>query len=185
MPEESQNPYDVSAESAELEALQGEIAQARESIEGDAAKAIAEQITPELEELFFDDKEAFMKEIFGLQNRFLESNFAPKIERANALTQDIGMKQQMGVIDAARQEFVAAHPEVDFNALMQFYSTLDPQTQAGLASGGSPRDFFENLLALQKGGNKGDEPPLPTQLKGVEANASQSAVSGDLPMDRF
>lgn len=185
MPEEAQaqNPFDTTAESAELEALQNELNQAQQSIESDAAKALSKQITPELEELFFEDREAFIKALFQLQNDYLAQNIKPKIERAQALGADIATKQQMGNIDKAREVFMQKHPEVDFNALMQFYTTLDANTQAQLGAETDPLAFFENLLALYKGG--ADSPNPPTQLQGVEANTSQNNVDGDLPMNRF
>lgn len=181
------NPYDTTAESAELEALQNELAQAQESLEGNAAKEIATLITPEMEDLFFEDREAFLKALFGLQNDYLAKNINPKIERINSLSKDITTKQEFGAIDKAREEFLNAHPEVDFAELMQFYSTLSEDVQMQLASG-TPLEFFENLLALKEKGNaeeNADKDNLPTQLKGVEANASRNAIDSDLPMNRF
>jgi len=78
------------------------------------------------------------------------------------------------------------HPEVDFNALMQFYTTLDAQTQGQLAQEKDPLIFFENLLALYKGGRQTQQSqPLPTQLNGVETNSSAGSNEGEMPMNRF
>ena len=56
---EPQNPFDTSAEQGELDAINAELEQARASIESDFAKFAAANTTPEMEEQFFEDKEAF------------------------------------------------------------------------------------------------------------------------------
>ena len=76
--EPSVNPYDTSGEVSELQALQEELNQSEESIEGNAASAIAKQLTEADDELYFEDKEAFVKRIFTLQNAWIKENIAPK-----------------------------------------------------------------------------------------------------------
>lgn len=186
---QSTSPYDTSAESKELEALKNELSQAEQSLEGNAAKAIASQITPEIEDLFFEDREAFLKALFKMQNDYLEAEIKPKVERAKALEADISQKQSFADIDSARAQFLEAHPEVDFNALMEFYTSLDASAQERLGSL-EPLAFFETLLELFNAqnvqGEAKDEQAMPTQLQGVEGNSVQSGVNdGDLPMNRF
>lgn len=191
-PQEPPNPYDYSAELDELEALSNELNQAQASIEGDVAKALSAQITPEMEEMFFEDREAFLLEIFKLQNQFLEQNINPKIERANALQGDITKKQAMQGIEQAQQRFSQAHPDVDINALMEFFISLPESEQARL-SALNPDEFFNELYALYSA--KDNVPPeaeeqssepeqLPTQLNGV-GNNSELSESADLPMERI
>lgn len=168
----------------QFDAIMNELDQAQASLEGDVAKALAQQTDADLEELFFEDKEAFYKEVFKMQNEYLEANINPKIAQAKELQGKMQQEQDFQAIDRAKEQFAQAHPDVDIEALMQFYTTLDEQTQAELGSL-PPLEFFEALLQLFQGqeqGQAGGE-HLPTQIQGVEGNASLGDES--LPMDRF
>jgi hypothetical protein len=177
----AQNPFDTSAEQGELDALTAELEQARASIEGDFAKFAAANTTPELEEQFFEDKEAFYKAILEMQNAYLAENITPKAQRAAALQGDIAQKQQFGAIDAAVKGFQQAHPEVDVNQLMEwFLANVPPQVQQEIQAL-PPEQMFEeiyNLFTMQgQGGEQGQEgggeENLPQQIQGVPSNAEQ------------
>lgn len=180
-----QDPYSYDAEEKELEAISKELEQAQASIEGDVAKDIATKITPELEELFFDDKEAFLLEIFKLQNTYLEENINPKVARAKELEGSIGQKQAMQGISIAQEKFAQAHPEVDINEMMEFFLSLPPQEQQRLGQL-QPDAFFEELYKLfTKTNGESESTHLPTQLQGVGNNSEMSESSRDLPMERI
>jgi len=59
---------------------------------------MAPLITPELEELFFEDRKAFLKTLFQMQNDYLEKHIKPKLARVETLNQEIATKQDMGNI---------------------------------------------------------------------------------------
>lgn len=177
----AQNPFDTSAEQGELDALTAELEQARASIEGDFAKFAAANTTPELEEQFFEDKEAFYKAILEMQNAYLAENITPKAQRAATLQGDIAQKQQFGAIDAAVKGFQQAHPDVDVNQLMEwFLANVPPQVQQEIQAL-PPEQMFEeiyNLFTMQgQGGEQGQEgggeENLPQQIQGVPSNAEQ------------
>lgn len=181
----SQDPYAYDAEEAELEAISKELEQAQASIEGDVAKDIAGKITPELEELFFEDKEAFVLEIFKLQNQYLEQNINPKVARAKELEGAIGQKQTMQGIQIAQQAFTQKHPEVDVNAMMEFFLSL-PQEEQHRLSTLAPDVFFEELYKLfASNKEEKQEQKFPTQLQGVGNNSELSESGSDLPMERL
>lgn len=177
---EPQNPFDTSAEQGELDAINAELEQARASIESDFAKFAAANTTPEMEEQFFEDKEAFYATILQMQNEYLAQNITPKAERAAALQSDITQKQQFGAIDAAVKVFQQNHPDVDLNQLMQWFSqAVPPQIQQEIQAL-PPEQMFEEILKLfemQQGQGQGQggegEENLPQQIQGVPSNAEQ------------
>ena len=171
-------------EEQELEALENEVSQAQSSLESDCAKAIAQKITPELEELFFEDKEAFLKQIFIFQNEFLEQNIAPKLQKAKDLEGKIAQKRDFETIESAKAQFLQNNPECDFEELMKFYTTLSEQEQASLGTL-PPLEFFTKLYEIFKQKQEAPkEQDIPKQLDGVEGS---TLVGGGetLPMERF
>lgn len=182
----SSDPFAYDEEEKELEAISQELQQAQASIEGDVAKDIANKITPELEELFFEDKEAFLLEIFKLQNTYLEEHINPKVTRAKELEGSIGHKQAMQGISIAQQKFAQNHPEADINAMMEFFLTLPEQEQDRMGRL-DPNVFFEELYKLFENAKSQVKPQhqLPTQLQGVGNNSAMSESASDLPMERI
>lgn len=192
--EQPQNPFDTSAEESELNALQAELEQAQASIESDFAKQMADNTTPEMEELFFEDKEAFYKQILEAQNAYLAENITPKIERRDALSSDISQKKQFGSIDAALNAFKEKYPDADADALMAFFQNeIPPQVQQELQAL-PPERFFEEVYALYQavknggGGNVEGEnaEQLPRQINGVPNSSNEVRQgSADLPFTRI
>lgn len=201
--EQAANPYDTSGEVAELEALKAELSQSEESIEGNAAQAIAKQLTEADDELYFEDKEAFVKRIFTLQNAWIKENITPKEARAQELIGSIESKNQMGQVEAGAQAFLANHPELTpdiIPVIMQFVAEeLPPRMAKELHSISDPLEFFETAYAIYSqatGHAQGGEatPPqnpqgqeseeLPAQLQGVNREADFSNSRQPLPMER-
>ncbi|MGX2972875.1 hypothetical protein [Helicobacter sp. T3_23-1059] len=193
--QDAPNPYDTSGEVAELQALQDELSQSEEAIEGECAKTIASQLNEADDELYFEDKEGFIKRVFALQNAWLKENIGSKQERAQELTNSINSKNEQASIDAAAQEFQSAHPEADIAMLMDFLNNeVPPRIANELQAEADPRAFFEKLyeLFLQTNGQnpqttqEPQEPEeLPAQLQGVSKQADMRGSNEPMPMDRY
>lgn len=154
----------------ERQALANELAQAEASLEADFVKWCAESLTPSDEEKFFDDKEAFIKDILDKQNKFLKDRFEGKVNRLKELDSNIAQEQLMQGMRQAQQEFLKAHPEADINVLIEFYNQdLPPRTKAEIDSL-SPLESFEALYAIYKQANNMQE-----------HQAQAQAQSSDLP----
>lgn len=190
------SPYDTSGELAELEALQKELSQSEEAIEGECAKAIASQLNEADDELYFEDKEGFIKRVFALQNAWIKENIGSKQERAKELTNSINSKNEQASIEAAANEFQSAHPEADIAVMMEFLANeVPPRIANELQSEQDPRAFFERLYELYTSANgqatgqnpqnqpQGEE--LPAQLQGVSKQADMRGSNEPMPMDRF
>lgn len=156
----------------EREALANELAQAEASLEADFVKWCAESLTPSDEEKFFDDKEAFIKDILEKQNKFLKDRFEGKVNRLKELDSNIAQEQLMQSMSQAQQEFLQAHPEADINVLIEFYNQdLPPRTKAEIDSL-SPLESFEALYAIYKQYSQEAQAPkaqssdLPQKLQG-------------------
>lgn len=155
----------------EREALANELAQAEASLEADFVKWCAESLTPSDEEKFFDDKEAFIKDILEKQNKFLKDRFEGKVNRLKELDSNIAQEQFMQSMSQAQQQFLNAHPEADINVLIEFYNQdLPPRTKAEIDSL-SPLESFEALYAIYKQANNSQQ---------AQAQEPQ-AQSSDLP----
>lgn len=197
------NPYDTSGELAELEALKAELSQSEETLEGNAAHDIAKQLTEADDELYFEDKEAFVKRVFTLQNAWIKENIAPKEARINELGASIANKQEQESIEAGAQAFLANHPELTpdiIPVIMQFVAEeLPPRMAKELHSISDPLEFFEAAYAIYSqataGHAQGENPQepqgqqkneeLPAQLQGVSKQADMQGSNEPMPMDRY
>lgn len=190
------NPFDSSAESSELQALQAELEQNAQSIESDFAKYAAEKLTADDEELFFENKEAFISKILQMQNEFLETNIAPKQARAQELQGQISKKQDLANFDKAVKEFSQQHPEVNINELMEFLQNeIPPRIQRELEKIQDSSEFINTLYEVYMQANGGaqaqgaQEPArgeaLPKQVQGVNREADLTGANQPLPQDRF
>ena len=91
--EQANNEFDTLQDEADLKALDEEIAQASESLESDFAKFAASKMDEKMEELFFENKEDFFKQILLWQNEFLEA-YRNKLERRQGLQNNIATKRR-------------------------------------------------------------------------------------------
>ena len=114
------NPYDSSEEVKELEALQTEIAELENNIEGNGAAFLAQNISPEEEELFFENKEEFYKKTFEKVNNFYKQQLFPKREQAKELETAINNKREQGSLKQAMDTFDQAHSDIKANELLAF-----------------------------------------------------------------
>lgn len=171
MDEAAQSP--LNDDEARLAVLENEISQAEASLEQDFASFAAEKIASDesLEELYFEDKEEFIKQILHLQNEFLKS-LQNKVDEANTLRGQIGQKKAFDNIQAAADAFDAQNLGVSSDELLDFFQKdLSPRAKANLESL-EPSAFFEELYKLYQGENKEQESEeLPQRL-----NASSASV---------
>ncbi|MBS4235997.1 hypothetical protein CVU5213_07390 [Campylobacter vulpis] len=171
MDEATQSP--LNDDEARLAVLENEISQAEASLEQDFAKYAVEKIASDesLEELYFEDKEEFIKQILHLQNEFLKS-LQNKVDEANELRGQIGQKKAFDNIQAAADAFDTRNLGVSSDELLDFFQKdLSPRAKANLESL-EPSAFFEELYKLYEGENKTEESEeLPQRL-----NASSASV---------
>lgn len=169
-----------------LQALNAELDQARASIEQNLAKELAQLATDtELEDLFYEDKEAFFNKILQIQNEKILSQLQPLVDERNALGQEVEAQNKMEAIEQARQKFEAENPQVDTQALLQGFTQLTPEQQAQIENL-PPEQIFpalQQLLGISGGSASGAE--LPQQVTGVPSNASVMEPDMDLPTRRL
>ena len=169
-----------------LQALNAELDQARASIEQNLAKELAQLATDtELEDLFYEDKEAFFNKILQIQNEKILSQLQPLVDERNALGQEVQAQNKMEAIEQARQKFEAENPQVDTQALLQGFTQLPPEQQAQIENL-PPEQIFpalQQLLGISGGSASGAE--LPQQVTGVPSNASVMEPDMDLPTRRL
>ncbi|MFC3847893.1 Coiled-coil domain-containing protein [Helicobacter baculiformis] len=183
----------LSEQETELEILKREIKQAEESLEVNFAKYCAEHMDAELEGLFFDNKEAFVKKILEMQNVFLKEQLGEKIQKAQSLEQEIGNKKDLAQLEQAQQAFLSQHPEADMNAISVFYEEELPPKYKKQLERLAGVDFFNALYELYKAFSqelpnppKGQAPsntPLPQRVEGMGTNAQTNPP--ELVMNRF
>lgn len=179
------NPYDSTQEEQELAMLQKELSDSINSAEANFAKFMADNTSPELEELFFNDKVAFYAKVLQMQNEFV-AQLDPKFARAQELGGTIEKKKSFAQVNNAEREFLSKHPDADINALMDFYvNELRPREQAEL-NNLPPAEFFERLYEMYKAqGAPQNAKALPTQLNGVNVEAGQAQSYDELPTERI
>lgn len=184
------SPFDTSAETKELETLQNELAQSEAALEANFAKYASELITPELEDLFYEDKEQFFIKIAQMQNQFYQDNIASKQARAQELQGSINQKSLMGQIDQARAKF-EQEASVDLNTLLQFYEDYIPNAAKAQLDQLQPYDFFKQLEQIYLSqnanpqGSQGGEKP-PSRIAGNATPSANLDYNADLlPTERY
>ncbi|PZT47727.1 hypothetical protein B6S12_07650 [Helicobacter valdiviensis] len=177
------NEFDTQEEEKELAALSAEIEQIQASLEADFVGYAVENTTEEDENLFFDNRAEFYTRLLEKQNAFFEEKIANKQKRVGELQTSIQEKKTLGAVEAAKNEFLKANPNVDINALMQFFiEDLPPKVKASLEKL-EPLEFFNALYKLFLEANDKKE-ELPQKLEGVSAEA-QSNGGDDNPLNRY
>lgn len=181
------SPYDTTSESQELELLQNELAQSEAGLEANFAKYASELITPELEDLFYENKEEFLIQLQKMQNQFYQDNITSKQARVGDLQQQISQKQMMGEIDQARASF-ESESGADVNELLQFYEDFVPNAAKRELDKLPPKDFFTQLYQIYQTQTNpqgaGGEPPM--RIAGNAAPSSNLDYNADLlPTERY
>lgn len=185
MPNQNQedfiDPYATDKDEAALAALDEEIKQASQSLEADFAKFAASKIDDKSEELFYENKEEFFKQVCQWQNDFLQ-NLRAKQGEAENLRQTINTKKNFSQIQKAQEEFQKNHPDVNLDELMEFYANdLSPRVKTELDKL-EPNAFFNALFEEFKKAKGEGEPQketesLPQRLEG--ANTDLNAQNGE------
>lgn len=184
MDEAAKSAYDYADDEARLLALESEISQAEASLESDFSKFAAARLEKEdLEELFFEDKEAFVKQILAMQNEFLK-DLQGKVSEANELRGQIGQKKALGDIEKAAAEFDNKGFGVDSETLLDFFQNDLPPREKVELENLKPAQFFEALAKKYQAKKGGVDNTLPQRLNASSADAG-SGESGDVMTQRF
>ena len=159
------------------------------SIQEGLAKELAEMVenNPELEDLFFEDKEAFFKKIIEFQDKVVNERIVDRQTELEEFDKNAQFESSLQALEQAKKAFQEAHPDVNADELMQFYLTLPQDVQAQLDSL-APDALFEKLFELhqaQGGAQQGQQDQLPKQLNGMPSDASELEPELDLPTTRY
>lgn len=191
---EVQNPsnaYDTSQDKARASALQNELAQAEASLENDFIDFALANLNEKDEELFFEDKKAFLKHILELQNAHYKEKIGSKKEELFALENSIKEKENLQGISQAQDEFLQKHPEADIEALSEFYTEDLGNKYKNELDKLAPNEFFEVLYQIYQNANgikpnEKEKENLPKQLEANGSDVEKSSLSNeDLPMTRI
>ena len=195
-PDLEQTPPSIEDKEQALSVLQNELAQSEAALEENFAKWCASSLNADDEELFFEDKEAFIRGILEKQNAFIMQELGEKSQRAKQLENEIGNDKAFAEVEGAQQRFLEANPSADIGALLDFYEQdLPPRYKAELEAL-NPDEFFTALNEIynayqggsQSGGSSesqaNKEAQLPKQIQGVPSSA-EGGGNADLMMNRF
>lgn len=185
MNETAKSPYDYKDDEARLKALESEISQAEASLENDFASFASKRLDDaNMEELFYEDKEAFVKQILQMQNEFLKG-LQDKVSEANELRGQIGQKKALSDIEAAAAEFDNQGLGVDSDTLLDYFQNDLTPREKGEFENLNARDFFAALAKKYlEGKGKNQNEPLPQRLNASSASIDGSE-GGELITQRF
>lgn len=170
--------------------LESELEQNMQSFEKDFAKHCAEAIDndPSLEELFFEDKEKFFEKILQMQNAFLKTQIQDKQEALGGAKAEVAQNEQLQGMLKAKKDFENAHPDINVEALMEFYLNELPKSIQDKLETLPQDEFFEAILELMQGGmdkNGGSDEELPKQVSGYPTNTQTNGEAEALPTNRY
>lgn len=170
-----------------LQALQSELTQSQQSLEQNLAGILAKECEgdTDLEDLFYEDKQAFFEKVFALQNEKIKAELEPRMQEIDNLGQEIELDDKMQALDLAKEQFAQQNPNANPDELLQFFMQLPPEQQAQIESL-PPEQVFYALQELQGGAAQGaPSGELPQQLSGIPSAASVNEPELDLPTQRY
>ncbi|MGP1579968.1 MAG: hypothetical protein ACTTH5_02960 [Wolinella sp.] len=174
--------FDTSGDEALLEEAKAELEQSHKAIDKGFADYMSQNMSPELEELFFSDKRAFFEAIEAEKEKFIEAELMPKYERVSALSEGIENKKRDGALASAKQSFLSAHPEADFGAMSEFYQNELTRKQQQEISALTLPEQLEKVFMLMGGEKKSELPP---HYEGGEVDSSSGGeFDAELPAFR-
>lgn len=191
--QEQGNPFDTSAQEQELGALQAELEQSVSAIDNDFAAYYAENMPEEVEELFFDDRVAFLLEVEKEKQRFVEEKIAPLKAKSDELAQNIEQNKTSAAIWEAQSEFIKKYPQADLDEILKFYNDdLSPKQKQALESEGDLLKMYEKIYAYMQGGGDEKQDSKPARKLPKQTNAQFGTIGGldldlndsDLPINR-
>lgn len=180
-------PQEPQSKQDRLQALKNELAQSQQSLEQNLASILAKECEgdTDLEDLFYEDKQAFFEKIFALQNEKIKAELEPRMQEIDNLGQEIDFDDKMQAIEQAKEQFAAQNPNANPDELLQFFMQLPPEQQAQIESL-PPEQVFYALQKLQGGAAQGaPSGELPQQLSGIPSAASVNEPELDLPTQRY
>ncbi|GAA9636311.1 hypothetical protein HpVa149_03320 [Helicobacter pylori] len=143
----------------ELETLKREIAQAEASLEQDFIKHMVDKTNEKVEDLFFSDKPEFYRFVFTEQNNYLKEKLTDKVSKAMVLSDEIQRDKDAEEIERDKKAFLNKHPEVDLNALLEFYEEELPKSVKKQMDKLDGVAFFEAVLDYFNAFNAKEEEP--------------------------
>ncbi len=149
----------IKEKEVELETLKREIAQAEASLEQDFIKHMVDKTNEKVEDLFFSDKSEFYRFVFTEQNNYLKEKLTDKVSKAMVLSDEIQRDKDAEEIERDKKVFLNKHPEVDFNALLEFYEEELPKSVKKQIDKLDGVAFFEAVLGYFNAINAKEEEP--------------------------
>lgn len=186
-PQEATPPNEPQNKEQMLQAMQNELNQAMQSLESDFAKKCVSlcENDPQLEELFFSDKEQFFLKILEYQNQVFKEEIVPKQEKVANLQGEIEFDNKMQELDSAKAQWDSQNPPASADELLAFFTTLPQEVQKELEALPS-ESVFPTLLEIMQSQNPQEQnQDLPQQVNGSPANVSSNEPQSDLPTQRY
>lgn len=159
-------------EERELAALDGELDEIANAIDTQWSDHISQNISEELEELFYDDKKAFFDEIESQKEKFIEDRIRDKVEKKGALKQSLLGKHKQKAFD----EFAKNHPDIPVEEVMDFYENELGARAKKEIDALPPIEALEKIASMMKPQEKeAPKEELPKQVDtGTSGNETQS-----------
>lgn len=186
---EPQNPFDTSKQEGELSTLENELNESLSALDSDFANYYAENMPEDVEELFFDDRVAFLMEVEKAKVEYIQEKIEPVQARKKELIDSIAQNKQGSAIWEAQSKFTKAYPQADLDSLLKFYNeNLSPKQKQELENEGDLFKAYEKVYHyMQGGGEEKGKRNLPKQtnsqfgnVKGLDLDLRDS----DLPINR-
>lgn len=191
---EPTNPYDTSAQESELSALQEELNQSISALDSNFAEFYAENMSDDVEELFFEDRVAFLIEVEKAKQAFIEEKITPLQQKGQELEQNISNRKQGARIWQAQKDFLKAYPDADLDEMLRFYNEeLTPKQKQALNSEEDLVKSYIKVYEYMNGGSEDEQSPkekkrnFPKQTSGQFGNVKGLDLDlrdSDLPINR-
>lgn len=185
------NPFDTTHQESELSALENELNESLSALDSDFASFYAENMPDDVEELFFEDRAAFLMEVEKAKMQYIQEKITPMEQRKEELTQSIAQNKQGAAIWQAQAAFTKAYPDADLDSLLKFYNeNLSPKQKQELEREGDLFKAYEKVYQYMNGGSdegsakKRDLPKQTSGQFGTTRGLDLDLRDSDLPINR-
>ncbi|PAF51980.1 hypothetical protein [Helicobacter sp. 13S00477-4] len=178
IPNNSDNASDdIDTDSQALEQLQKELEEAQANVNknfSDYASARLED-SPELEELFFNDKKEFINALLQLQQNFIDENINSKRQKVSELHNSVMNKKINSQYQKAKNQFLQDNPNDNPDELISFAKDNIPPKQLNELTQLSPLEFLKAVKKIRDSNTSGQD-SIPQELEGTPGDSMASGI---------
>lgn len=174
----AQDPREqLNLKKAKIQVYEAELSEIDATLDAEFLEKIETLLTPEQMELRFeDDPRPFLQAVEDAREMFTKEKLESLTNTINTMRTEVSNEEESLDIEDAKRMFLEAHPEADWNALVDFWKNHVTQFQKDELAQYSGLELIEKGYELYTKKNKKSTPNVPTTVETESAQTPEPAV---------